>query len=66
MPLSGGACGTPRRPVDETLAAGGDVLFDVDWQGRQQLREVAEARECPGETARASARLGGATRPSGQ
>jgi guanylate kinase len=33
--------GTPRAPVDETLAGGRDVLFDIDWQGAQQLREVA-------------------------
>ena len=31
--------GTPRRPVDDALAAGKDVLFDVDWQGTQQLME---------------------------
>lgn len=35
--------GTPRGPVDETLASGRDVLFDVDWQGTQQLREKAHA-----------------------
>jgi guanylate kinase len=33
--------GTPRRPVEETLAAGRDVLFDIDWQGTQQLAENA-------------------------
>jgi guanylate kinase len=33
--------GTPRRPVEDTLAAGRDVLFDIDWQGAQQLREAA-------------------------
>ena len=33
--------GTPRAPVDAALAAGRDVLFDVDWQGTQQLREKA-------------------------
>jgi guanylate kinase len=33
--------GTPRRPVEEALAAGHDVLFDIDWQGTQQLRERA-------------------------
>ena len=33
--------GTPRRAVEEALAAGRDVLFDIDWQGTQQLREVA-------------------------
>ena len=32
--------GTPRRPVEEALAAGRDVLFDIDWQGTQQLREA--------------------------
>ncbi|MEE1568378.1 MAG: guanylate kinase, partial [Alphaproteobacteria bacterium] len=29
--------GTPRAPVEEELAKGHDVLFDVDWQGAQQL-----------------------------
>jgi guanylate kinase len=33
--------GTPRKPVMEALAAGRDVLFDVDWQGTQQLRDKA-------------------------
>ena len=33
--------GTPRRPVIEALRAGRDVLFDIDWQGTQQLREKA-------------------------
>jgi guanylate kinase len=31
--------GTPLRPVDKALSAGRDVLFDIDWQGTQQLRE---------------------------
>ncbi len=31
--------GTPRKPVMDALAAGRDVLFDVDWQGTQQLRD---------------------------
>ncbi|HEX5794515.1 MAG TPA: guanylate kinase, partial [Geminicoccaceae bacterium] len=35
------AYGTPRAAVQEALAAGRDVLFDIDWQGTQQLREVA-------------------------
>jgi guanylate kinase len=35
--------GTPRKPVEEALAAGRDVLFDIDWQGTQQLREAARA-----------------------
>ena len=31
--------GTPRIPVEKALRAGRDVLFDIDWQGTQQLRE---------------------------
>jgi guanylate kinase len=31
------AYGTPQRPVEAALAAGRDVLFDIDWQGTQQL-----------------------------
>jgi guanylate kinase len=34
--------GTPRPPVDAALASGRDVLFDIDWQGTQQLREKAD------------------------
>jgi guanylate kinase len=37
----GNSYGSPRGPVEETLAAGRDVLFDVDWQGTQQLRQNA-------------------------
>jgi guanylate kinase len=33
--------GTPRRPVELALRAGRDVLFDIDWQGTQQLHEKA-------------------------
>lgn len=33
--------GTPRKPVEEALARGRDVLFDIDWQGTQQLDETA-------------------------
>ena len=29
--------GTPKKPVEEALASGLDVLFDIDWQGTQQL-----------------------------
>ena len=29
--------GTPRAPVEKALVAGRDVLFDIDWQGTQQL-----------------------------
>ena len=35
--------GTPKKPVMEALATGRDVLFDIDWQGTQQLREKARA-----------------------
>jgi guanylate kinase len=35
--------GTPRAPVEAALSAGQDVLFDIDWQGTQQLREKAAA-----------------------
>ncbi|RJF78863.1 guanylate kinase [Rhodopseudomonas palustris] len=33
--------GTPRAPVEAALAGGRDVLFDIDWQGTQQLRSHA-------------------------
>ncbi len=33
--------GTPKAPVEAALSAGHDVLFDVDWQGTQQLAERA-------------------------
>ena len=33
--------GTPRAPVEQALAEGRDVLFDIDWQGTQQVREKA-------------------------
>lgn len=31
--------GTPRTPVDNALSRGEDVLFDIDWQGTQQLAQ---------------------------
>ena len=33
--------GTPKKPVLDALAQGRDVLFDIDWQGTQQLKERA-------------------------
>jgi guanylate kinase len=33
--------GTPSRPVNEALQGGRDVLFDIDWQGTQQLAQNA-------------------------
>ena len=38
----GNGYGTPRKPVERALKQGRDVLFDIDWQGTQQLRERAE------------------------
>ena len=35
--------GTPKAPVDAQLSKGRDVLFDIDWQGTQQLK--AKARD---------------------
>ena len=35
--------GTPRGPVERVLAAGQDMLFDIDWQGTQQLKASARA-----------------------
>jgi guanylate kinase len=39
----GNCYGTPRLPVEQALAAGRDVLFDIDWQGTQQVAESARA-----------------------
>ncbi|MGE4322977.1 MAG: guanylate kinase [Sphingobium sp.] len=33
--------GTPRAPVEAMLKSGRDVLFDIDWQGAQQLHQIA-------------------------
>lgn len=38
----GNSYGTPRKPVEEALAKGRDVLFDIDWQGTQQLAQAME------------------------
>lgn len=38
----GNRYGTPRAPVEAALSKGRDVLFDIDWQGTQQLREKSE------------------------
>ncbi|MET3892439.1 guanylate kinase [Bosea sp. OAE506] len=40
--VHGNGYGTPRKEVETSLAAGRDVLFDIDWQGTQQI--VAKAR----------------------
>jgi guanylate kinase len=41
--VHGNCYGTPREPVEQALAAGRDVLFDIDWQGTQQLYEAMRA-----------------------
>lgn len=33
--------GTPKGAVEEALSAGKDILFDIDWQGEQQLKQAA-------------------------
>jgi guanylate kinase len=35
--VHGNYYGTPREPVEKALATGRDMLFDIDWQGTQQL-----------------------------
>lgn len=37
----GHSYGTPRAAVERALSSGRDVLFDIDWQGAQQIREAA-------------------------
>ena len=37
--VHGNGYGTPRKPVEKVLAEGRDMLFDVDWQGANQVRE---------------------------
>jgi guanylate kinase len=36
----GNLYGTPRLPVEDALGKGRDVLFDIDWQGTQQLEQA--------------------------
>jgi len=33
--------GTPKQPVEDAISAGRDVLFDVDWQGAQEIQDYA-------------------------
>lgn len=35
--------GTPHQPVEDALAAGLDVLFDIDWQGARQIAQKAHS-----------------------
>ena len=41
--VHGNFYGTPRAQVEEQLAAGNDILFDIDYQGTLQLYERARA-----------------------
>jgi guanylate kinase len=41
----GNRYGTPRAPVEAALMAGRDVLFDIDWQGTQQLQQTDAASD---------------------
>ena len=43
--------GTPRRPIEQALADGRDVVADLDWQGTQQLagsvrKDLVSRRAC--------------------
>ena len=39
----GHSYGTPRQAVEDSLEAGRDVLFDIDWQGTQQLQDKSKS-----------------------
>jgi guanylate kinase len=41
----GNLYGSPRGPVEENMAQGCDTLFDVDWQGGQQIRNSALGKD---------------------
>lgn len=41
--VHGNFYGTPAEPVERALAEGRDMLFDIDWQGAQQLARKARA-----------------------
>lgn len=41
--VHGNFYGTPRRPVEQALAAGEDMMFDIDWQGTRQIVEKMAA-----------------------
>ncbi|CAN7229216.1 guanylate kinase [Rhizobium rhizogenes] len=41
--VHGNFYGTPREPVETAMAEGRDMLFDIDWQGAQQLQEKMPA-----------------------
>ncbi len=41
--VHGNFYGTPRKPVEQALAAGEDMMFDIDWQGTRQIVEKMNA-----------------------
>ncbi len=41
--VHGNFYGTPREPVEQAMAEGRDMLFDIDWQGALQLQEKMKA-----------------------
>jgi len=41
--VHGNYYGTPRKPVEQALAAGQDMMFDIDWQGTKQIVEKMRA-----------------------
>jgi len=41
----GNLYGTPKSPVEAAMAEGRDTLFDIDWQGGQQVRRSALAKD---------------------
>ncbi len=41
--VHGNFYGTPRQAVEDAMAEGRDMLFDIDWQGAQQLQEKMQA-----------------------
>ena len=41
--VHGNSYGTPREPVEVAMAQGRDMLFDIDWQGAQQLQDKMSA-----------------------
>jgi guanylate kinase len=41
----GNLYGSPRAPVEQAMAEGRDTMFDIDWQGGQQIRSSALGRD---------------------
>ena len=60
----GNRYGTPREPVEAAMNRGKDVLFDVDWQGAQQLRASSLGRKAAARSRKMSSTGYGAPLPS--